>query len=620
MKQQFKSLYFPDAKGSGGTRQCLTLAFGPEDAALFYGVSAMSSVELRGLLGHNTLASVRNAAAREDRSINAYCLRKLACRREAAANNLRVKDPNLGLLATFRGGEQEPLHRWYPYLEGYSPGFVRLMLERYAPDALDVLDPFGGVGTTPLTCAGMGLQGVYCEINPLLQRLVAAKAAALAMPVIEREQLALGMLALARKLPALCRKADPDEGLAWSYRKTFGESVFFDTEVLDLVLRMRGALDAVALEDPRSALYAEIAVCGRLLEVSRLIRRGDVRFRTADESAGRTNDLLAETRDALTMMAEDLESAPHIAEPPVLLCPDAKRLANLPERRIGAVLTSPPYINGTNYFRNTKVELWFMRCLRHAGDLSAFRARAVTGGINDVTKGKAIMDVPEQARQVVRALERDAYDRRIPVMVGAYFADMAAVMDGFTPHLEDGAPVMIDIGDSNYANTHVPVEKILKEMFAERGYQAVDDVTLRKRASRGGRELRQALLVFRHRKGRSLKLREDSHSRPWWHTRWQRFKKELPHQHGFFAKRNWGHGLHSLCSYQGKLKPAIAHFLTKTFVPSGGTMLDPFGGVGTIPFEAAQQGMANWSFDISPAAEPRLTTAIVCWRHLPTGW
>ena len=42
----------------------------------------------------------------------------------------------------------------------------------------------------------------------------------------------------------------------------------------------------------------------------------------------------------------------------------------------------------------------------------------------------------------------------------------------------------------------------------------------------------------------------------------------------------------------------------KTFTKPGDRLLDPFGGVGTIPFEAALQGVLTWSFDISPAAVP----------------
>lgn len=87
-----------------------------------------------------------------------------------------------------------------------------------------------------------------------------------------------------------------------------------------------------------------------------------------------------------------------------------------------------------------------------------------------------------------------------------------------------------------------------------------------------------------------------------WRDKWSRFKSELPHQQLPFSKKNWGNANHSLCSYQGKLKPSIAHHLVNTFVPNSGTVFDPFCGVGTIPFEAAINGRMAYGMDISVMA------------------
>jgi hypothetical protein len=80
------------------------------------------------------------------------------------------------------------------------------------------------------------------------------------------------------------------------------------------------------------------------------------------------------------------------------------------------------------------------------------------------------------------------------------------------------------------------------------------------------------------------------------------FQYNLPYVELPYSSRAWGHGLHSLCSYQGKLKPSIAHWLIRQFVPKGGTILDPLGGVGTVPFEGALQGHRSVSNDKSPLA------------------
>jgi hypothetical protein len=77
---------------------------------------------------------------------------------------------------------------------------------------------------------------------------------------------------------------------------------------------------------------------------------------------------------------------------------------------------------------------------------------------------------------------------------------------------------------------------------------------------------------------------------------------QFAYQRRPYAARNWGHPLHSLCSYPSKLKPALAHFLVAAFTSPGDRVLDPFAGVGTLPFEACIQGRIGVANDLSPFA------------------
>lgn len=74
--------------------------------------------------------------------------------------------------------------------------------------------------------------------------------------------------------------------------------------------------------------------------------------------------------------------------------------------------------------------------------------------------------------------------------------------------------------------------------------------------------------------------------------------ENLPFKIPPFDGRNWGSPLHSLCSYQGKLKPAIAHFLVQRFTEPGDTVLDPLSGAGTIPLEAMLAGRRALANDL----------------------
>src|SRR5208337_2115185 len=153
------------------------------------------------------------------------------------------------------------------------------------------------------------------------------------------------------------------------------------------------------------------------------------------------------------------------------------------------------------------------------------------------------------ARDLMRQLESRAYDRRIPQMVSAYFSDMADVLSAVTLHLTERARMAIDIGDSCYGGVHVPTPRILTELARNTGWQAEREIVLRRRSSRDGTPLSQVLLVFSYAPRRSGLVREDAvkTTPPPWAKTWGRFKEELPHQRGMFAKRNWGHSLHSLC-------------------------------------------------------------------------
>lgn len=491
---------------------------------------------------------------------------------------------------------------WYPWLEGYSPAFVESAIGRYCPNARSVFDPFGGAGTTALTASRLGKKAYYAEINPVLQFLTVSKIVALRLHDRHRAELADELTAIGETLNERLDAARQDLRLQQSFDAVFGDSAFFDSDVFADVLRCRTLIDDIGCAAPLSARFLTIAVLRALIPASRLIRRGDLRFRAGKELARGRIELRSEICAALAVMARDIEDLSLIEREPVLLLENAKNLDRIPALSVDAVITSPPYLNGTNYFRNTKVELWFLRCLKEREDLARFRFGSMTAGINDVTAGKPVGKMPPGAASVVEALEADAYDMRIPRMVACFASEMNMTLHALAMHTRKGGTIVIDIGDSVYAGVHVPTDQFIVQSLAAAGFDLGNEVTLRQRYSRSQAKLTQKLLVFTSRPGKgatSRRVRKQSGS---WSSAWSNFKEHLPHQQGEFAKRNWGHPRHSLCSYQGKMKPSLAAHLVKTFTTPGGRLLDPFSGVGTIPFEAALHGVECWGFDISPPA------------------
>ena len=611
MGQSYKNVYFRDCPQAASGRSSVTLAFGKGDREIFEAVRHLSSDTLRTALGYESFVALQEDARARDKSLNAFCLsilrRHLETNRHSDAAWLPgfeavspiAFDP---IQATFNGGRHEPLHEWYPWLEGYSPAFVESVIGNYCPEAKYILDPFGGTGTTPLTVSRLGKRAYFSEINPVLQFLTASKVIALQLRDQKRAELSIGLRALAETLDERIDESRQDAHLGQTYGAAFGESQFFYRNVLEDVLRCRTLIDDIGCAAPLTARYLTIAVLRSLVPASRLIRRGDLRFKTEKEVARGCVELRDEVRETLHMMARDIEDLSPIDEAPILLLENAKNLDRVPALSVDAVITSPPYLNGTNYFRNTKVELWFLRCLKEQEDLARFRFGSMTVGINDVTVGKPIGDMPSSATPVLKALEVSAYDVRIPRMVACFASEMHAILQALAAHTRKDGTIVIDIGDSAYAGVHVPTDRFISESLDAAGFDLSDERVLRQRYSRSQMKLTQKLLVFKTRPSRRPGTRRAAKHANGWSAAWAGFKATLPHQQNEFAKRNWGHPLHSLCSYQGKMKPSLAAHLVKTFTTPGGRMLDPFSGVGTIPFEAALHGVESWGFDISPPA------------------
>ena len=70
---------------------------------------------------------------------------------------------------TFQKSKSAPIHRWFPYVEGFSGRFVRRVLtDLNLPDGAVVLDPFGGCGTTSVESTLLGMDSISLDVNPFM--------------------------------------------------------------------------------------------------------------------------------------------------------------------------------------------------------------------------------------------------------------------------------------------------------------------------------------------------------------------------------------------------------------------------------------------------------------------
>lgn len=487
--------------------------------------------------------------------------------------------------ATFVLNKAEPIHRWYPYLEGYSSRLVEDIVMEIGPENIHtILDPFGGSGTTPLVASSHGIKSLYCETNPFMQQVIEAKINS----VKRLRDSRTGSRYLKEFLKEL--ESIPDQ-LCIDTATWDGFEKYFDPEVLVQLQTLKMKVEKITDPDTRS--IALILLASVTVRASKMIRQGDLRFAKANEKKPDDKNIFANFITKIKTAIEDIENdACHPRVETIRLAEDARDIVM--ENKIDCVITSPPYLNGTNYIRNTKLELKLTDHIVTEKDLPMFHSKGIIAGINNVSSRMAPFEVPEIIRPYIEKLIPVAYDKRIPIMVAGYFHDMKAVIERLSHAMKDSGYFIMDIGDSQFAGVHIPTHEILVKICESYGFQLYDDVILRERRSKNGMVLSQRLLKFRlHKKTSPYEV---------FRSEAQNFMRTLPYKSEPYSGRNWGHPWHSLCSYHGKMKPAIAHFLVEQFTEPGDTVVDPLCGVGTIPLEACLQNRIGIGNDLSELA------------------
>ena len=409
--------------------------------------------------------------------------------------NLFKEKNYYGTGATHTGGKGEVFHDWYPYLEGFSSSFVSSVFEKYLSNAKKILDPFSGIGTTPIYLTINGIKSYYCEVNPVLQHLVISKSQVLNLDRIEKIKLINKIEKIKKNLKNL-NLENKDIELDKNYKFLFNKSIFFESSNYLLTLKLKSF--SRKINDKLLKSLFDIAVYSSLLSASLLKRAGDVRFKTKkDLKNKKIPSILKLVTEKLDLIQRDLERINKPKVTPKLICINSKDLINIKSEKLDGVITSPPYLNGTNYFRNTKLELWYMEHINEKISLRDFRNETITSGINDVSS-KTNKEVISEVKILYEKLKKNSYDRRIPQMVSDYFFDMKKVAQGLKKQVKKNGILCIDIGDSIYNKIHVQTDELLIKIFSNLNLKLLDNIILRDRLSHSKVKLTQRLLVFKN--------------------------------------------------------------------------------------------------------------------------
>lgn len=385
---------------------------------------------------------------------------------------------------TFSLNKCEPIHRWYSYVEGYSSCLIAEELDKLLSmnsNIKTIYDPFCGTGTTALVASCQGINSFYSESNPFMQKVIETKINCVRL--LSNSNI-ISSLERYLDLVSECEIQDCTE---WD-----GFEKFFDSKQLSELLTIKSLISGEGNQVIKDVLF--IALSAIVVKVSKMTRRGDLRYATEKEY--KSEDVIKCFIKKLEEIIFDIKNYGYILKCDTVKVSEDARDNNYVDV-FDCVITSPPYLNGTNYIRNTKLELKLNDFISNEKDLPSFHSKGIVAGINNVSKRTNIDYVLPIVKPYVEMLQPVSYDERIPKMVAGYFCDMDKVIQKLSVSVKNGGFFTMDIGDSQFAGVHIPTHQILSEICVVHGFKLYDEEVLRQRHSKNGMILSQRLLRYR---------------------------------------------------------------------------------------------------------------------------
>lgn len=359
-----------------------------------------------------------------------------------------------------------PRHRWYFVKEGFSPKLVQQAIDTDGVRSGELLlDPFSGSGTVPLTGALAGLRTHAFEVNPFLRFLSSAKLRKTSTTFF-KEASASVLRAMAKPTPS------PLEGYSTFTPGNRWNRWLFPIPVLRT---FESGRRAAAESSPDERALLKLALIGAAMDCCNATRDGKcLRYRKDWFDKEATPARMRERfRTRAEVIAADLGEAPLPDSSTTVIQGDARELIGGMKEKFRLCVTSPPYLNSFDYSDVYRPELFLGGFVRSTKALMNVRLKTVRSHVQanwERPKRRQFGALYRFCIKQIKARVDDLWDRRLPIMVQAYFEDMETVLRSLRQRARKDASIWLVVSTSAYAGVEVPVDLILAEIGQQAGW------------------------------------------------------------------------------------------------------------------------------------------------------
>lgn len=389
----------------------------------------------------------------------------------------------------FSSNRGEPVHRWVPWIAGYSRQFVTSAIDMHMDGPGAVLDPFAGVGTTLVEADRKGHSSVGFEINPYAAFAARTK---LAAHLVDTERLRDAIGAFEQFADDAERRgreprATPPPGFST-------RAAFYSPDVQWKVLT---AQDFMAeLSDYLVADFFRLAFASTMVTYSNYSYEPSLgRKATAGRPDVDDYPVFVELVEKLTQMAADADfwkenrNNRQERRSKIYGASFFEFYKEVNQGSVDLLITSPPYLNNYHYNRNTRPHLYWLGFCNSPKDFKQLEQRnfgtywQTARDMDPVSLDPAIANAEiDSLVSDLRAVnpEKGIYGGQGWANYAAlYFNDCLRFAEGMKWCLRPGATALVVIGNSILQGIPVPTDRFLAEIAERAGMEAVGIYTPR---------------------------------------------------------------------------------------------------------------------------------------------